>query len=192
MNLKKELVVVSMRCGWFVAVLVAFLAPVCVQAGNVWIDIDTSERKLYVMNGQELVRTFDNISIGSNGVSESRQVGDKTTPLGKYQVSRFNHESRFHLFIGVDYPNREQAYAAYMADKITAQELEQIYQAHQRGLEPPANTYLGGAIGIHGIGNGDLAIHQDFNWTDGCVAMTDEEVDEVAQWVKIGTVVVIR
>ncbi|HMB59119.1 MAG TPA: L,D-transpeptidase, partial [Xanthomonadales bacterium] len=117
---------------------------------------------------------------------------DKTTPLGKYQVRRFNHESRFHLFIGVDYPNEEQAYAAYMADQITARDLELIFQAHQRGEEPPQNTYLGGAIGIHGIGNGDLAIHEEFNWTDGCVALTDAQIDEVALWVKIGTVVVIR
>jgi len=176
----------------FIPTLIVLLLPLCLSANDVWIDIDTGERTLHVMRGPDVEKTFENISIGVNGASTSRQVGDKTTPLGKYQVRRFNHESRFHLFIGVDYPNEEQAYAAYMADRITARDLELIFQAHQRGEEPPQNTYLGGAIGIHGIGNGDLAIHEEFNWTDGCVALTDEQVDEVARWVKIGTVVVIR
>lgn len=182
---------VEKLCSFFV-ILGMIIVPMRVLAGDVWIDIDTGERELHLMNGEKSVKTFENISIGINGASRARQVGDKTTPLGKYKVSRFNYESRFHLFIGVDYPNQDQAYAAYMAGKITASDLEQIYQAHQRGEEPPGNTYLGGAIGIHGIGDGDLSIHENFNWTDGCVALTDEQVDEIAQWVKVGTVVVIR
>ena len=191
MNLVNHCIAATMRRGW-ILLFGALMVPSAVLAEDVWVDIDTEERVLHVMNGDERVKTFENISIGSNGASTKRQVGDKTTPLGNYKVSRFNHESRFHLFIGVDYPNQEQAYAAYMADQITARDLELIYQAHQRGEEPPGNTFLGGAIGIHGIGNGDLSIHEDFNWTDGCVALTDEQVDEVARWVRIGTVVVIR
>ena len=47
-------------------------------------------------------------------------------------------------------------------------------------------------IGIHGIGDGDRGVHRDFNWTNGCVALTNEEIDELLRWVKIGTPVEIR
>jgi murein L,D-transpeptidase YafK len=144
------------------------------------------------MEGNEVLRTFENISIGSNGATTAKNTGDKKTPLGSYRVSRINDESRFHRFFGVDYPTTEQAARAYKADQISVAELEAIYLAHREGREPPATTALGGAIGIHGIGAGDQKIHQQFNWTDGCVALTDQEIDELAKWVGLGTVVVIQ
>jgi murein L,D-transpeptidase YafK len=172
--------------------LVLSLVSGCVLASEVWVNVDTSERKLYVMEGDEVLRTFENISIGVNGATTAKYVGDKKTPLGSYRVSRINDESRFHLFLGVDYPTTEQAAQAYKSDQISVTELEAIYLAHREGREPPATTALGGAIGIHGIGAGDPEIHEAFNWTDGCVALTDQEIDELAQWVSLGTVVVIQ
>jgi L,D-peptidoglycan transpeptidase YkuD (ErfK/YbiS/YcfS/YnhG family) len=58
--------------------------------------------------------------------------------------------------------------------------------------QPPQNTILGGAIGIHGIGNGDPEIHKRFHWTEGCVAVTNEQIERLAELVDIGTRVVIR
>lgn len=172
--------------------LLLSLSSTAIRAGDVWVNVDTSVRKLYVMEGEKVLKTFENISIGSNGVTSAKSVGDKKTPLGSYRVSRINDESRFHLFFGVDYPTTEQAARAYIANQITVTELEAIYRAHEEGREPPATTALGGAIGIHGIGGGDPEIHEQFNWTDGCVALTDAEIDQLAKWVGLGTVVVIQ
>jgi lipoprotein-anchoring transpeptidase ErfK/SrfK len=47
-------------------------------------------------------------------------------------------------------------------------------------------------IGIHGLGNGDPLIHEEFNWTDGCIALTNEEVDELASWIHLGTRVEVQ
>lgn len=172
--------------------LVFMLFSTAVRAEDVWVNVDTSVGKLYVMQGDKVLQTFENISIGSNGVTTAKWVGDKKTPLGSYRVSRINGDSRFHLFFGVDYPSTEQAAKAYIADQITVTELEAIYRAHEEGRQPPATTALGGAIGIHGIGGGDPEIHQQYNWTDGCVALTDAEIDQLAKWVGLGTVVVIQ
>ncbi|HLF29715.1 MAG TPA: L,D-transpeptidase [Xanthomonadales bacterium] len=180
--------------GIFPPVLTVILSFVSFStwAGEVWVNVDTTQGKLYVMEGDEVLRTFENISIGVNGTTSAKYNGDKKTPLGSYRVRRINDESRFHLFFGVDYPTTEQAAHAYMVDQINVAELEAIYLAHREGREPPATTALGGAIGIHGIGAGDPQIHQQFNWTDGCVALTDQEIDELAKWVGLGTVVVIQ
>ena len=60
-----------------------------------------------------------------------------------------------------------------------------------QGQTPPQNTALGGYIGIHGLGNRDPAIHKKMNWTDGCIALTDEQIEQLAQWIDVGTRVVI-
>lgn len=162
------------------------------SAGEVWVDVDTDKRTLSVLDGSEIVLAFENIAVGRNGVSAEKSAHDRTTPLGTYHIRHINNASRFQLFFGLDYPTPEQAANAYRSHRINAAELEKIYRAHERGEEPPFDTPLGGAIGIHGIGNGDPRIHEDFNWTDGCVALTNEQVDELAKWVQPGTVVVIR
>lgn len=161
-------------------------------AGEIWVKIDTNARTLYLMNGETKLQTFENISIGKNGATADKSVNDGKTPIGRYRVRWINDESRFHLFFGLDYPSPEQAANAYMADRITAGQLEAIFRSHEMGQEPSGSTPLGGAIGIHGVGGGDIRIHEDYDWTDGCVALTDQQVDELARSVGLGTVVVIE
>jgi lipoprotein-anchoring transpeptidase ErfK/SrfK len=67
-----------------------------------------------------------------------------------------------------------------------------IMRAEMDESVPPQNTPLGGQIGIHGLGAADRDIHQIFDWTSGCIAMTNEEIDRLAKWVRKGTLVVIR
>ncbi len=67
-----------------------------------------------------------------------------------------------------------------------------ILRAFQEQAIPPQETPLGGYIGIHGIGRGDPAIHQKFNWTQGCIALTNRQIDDLSKWVHVGMRVVIR
>jgi len=161
-------------------------------AGEIWLDVNTDKKTLTVMDYTSVVHTFEGIAIGRNGVSRSRTEGDQTTPLGSYRIRKINPESRYHLFFGFDYPNLKQANEALKAQRISSAEWQSINLAHMQGREPPANTALGGYIGIHGIGSGDPQIHEDFNWTEGCVALTNEQMDELARWVKAGTQVIVH
>jgi hypothetical protein len=157
------------------------------SAGEVWLDVDTNQQILTVLKGSEPVRVFENISFGRNGVTTEKVLKDRKTPLGSYRVRRINDNSRFHLYFGFDYPNLEQAQSAFRSGRISYDQLKAIRRAHYLETEPPADTPLGGFIGIHGLGDGDPRIHEDFNWTDGCIALTNEQVDELAAWVRIGT-----
>jgi len=173
--------------------LAAVLYPVeQVKAAEIWIDVDTGQHILYVMDGDRILREFDNISVGRNGAAANRLLGDQKTPLGEYRVLRINRESRFRLFFGLDYPTMDQATSALLAGNITSEDWQAINQAHQEGKEPPATTPLGGYIGIHGVGQGDTLIHENYDWTEGCVAVTNEQVDELGLFIQLGTRVKFR
>ena len=64
--------------------------------------------------------------------------------------------------------------------------------AHELHQTPPQNTPLGGQIGIHGLGHANEKIHQVFDWTHGCIALTNPQIDQLSQWVDTGTVVKIK
>ena len=162
------------------------------QAEGVWILIDTGALTLSVMEGDSALRTFENIAIGSNGATLDKRTMDEKTPLGDFRINAVKYNSRFHLFLAIDYPTMEHARRALEDGRISHEEYQALQAAWKRGEPPPQNTGLGGLIGIHGIGEGDMEIHSRFNWTNGCVAITNEEIDELAGLVGIGTRVTIR
>jgi murein L,D-transpeptidase YafK len=192
MKLKEYATVTSHRWSASVLLLIMLFSSALEAAEGIWLNIDVDERAVFVMEGDRAIQTFHNIAMGKNGVTPDKVLNDGKTPLGSYRIRRINDESRFHLFFGLDYPSLEQAANAYMANRISAAQLEAIYRAHERGEEPSSSTPLGGAIGIHGVGSGDMRIHENFDWTDGCIALTNEQVDELAKWIGLGTLVVVR
>lgn len=157
-----------------------------------WLLIDTGKLTLTVMRGEHAQMTLHNIAIGRFGASREKRRGDNTTPLGRFRVTRIERDSGFHRFIRLDYPGAEHAQLAYEEGVISGRELQAIRDAHRRGKSPPQNTALGGNIGIHGLGQGDAGLHQTMNWTRGCVALTDQQVDSLLPWTRIGTTVEIR
>lgn len=171
--------------------LCALVPPAWAQAGDTWILVDTDALTLSVMQGEEPVRVFENIAIGRNGATRNRLYLDQKTPIGSFRISRIKEDSQYYLFFGVDYPDLQHARRSFETGIISEAEYGAIRQAHEQGNEPPANTPLGGYIGIHGIGDGDPTIHESFNWTDGCVALTNEEIDELRRWIEINMVVLI-
>ena len=160
-------------------------------AEETWLLIDTTARTLSVMQGEAAVRVFENMSIGRSGATTQKIRGDQKTPLGTFRVSRIKLDSIYHRFIGIDYPDLAYTGKALESGLIGEADYAAIRSAHEKGIEPPASTPLGGFIGIHGIGEGDPAIHEAFNWTEGCVALTNEEVEELLQWVELHMVVLI-
>lgn len=170
----------------------ALLPAAAPAAAETWLLIDTAERSLQVMDGEQSVRRYENIAIGSNGAAPRRALGDRQTPLGTFRISSIRKETRYHRFFGISYPALDDALRAHASGKIDDAELATIRRAHELGQEPPSSTPLGGNIGIHGLGAGDRRVHEDFNWTDGCIALTNEQVDDLAAWVRPRMTVVIR
>jgi len=174
-----------------IACCALLLAP-AVSAAETWLLIDTETRTLQLWDGETVLRTFENIAIGSGGASHHRSMGDQATPLGTFRISSIRKETRYHRFFALNYPALDDARRAFARGQITEADLEAIRRAHEQGLEPPSSTPMGGNIGIHGLGAGDPRIHEDFNWTDGCIALTNEQVDELAEWVRPRMTVIIR
>lgn len=158
---------------------------------EVWLQVDTDAQVLKVMQGRQVIRTFEDIAIGRGGPTRDKRRQDGKTPLGEFRISRINNESPFHRFFGFDYPRLEHAERALKKGYLDADGYEAIRHAIRTGRVPPQNTPLGGHLGIHGIGAGDPEVHRDFNWTNGCIALTNREVDELAQWVQLGVRVVV-
>lgn len=153
-----------------------------------------SKRLLIVKKGARIIKKYP-VALGQGGAGSKRIEGDKRTPEGEYEVVDFRPSRKFYYFIHLNYPGRQDAMAGYKQRLISWEELLRIYQAHQaqNGI-PPQRTRLGGFIGIHGIGketSKKLAIHRDFDWTRGCIALTNAEIDELRQFIRRGTPVTI-
>ena len=183
----------SLTAGTCVAfLLLLFPSLVIGDQDTILILIDTKTLTLKVMEGKQEKLTFSNIAIGRYGTDTNKRRGDKKTPLGRFTIGWITEDTSFHRFFGFRYPTREYAKRSFQAGQIDKKTWDRIRQAYESGRLPPQDTVLGGRLGIHGIGDGDIKIHEKYNWTNGCVALTNDQIDLLADWVKVGTPVEIR
>ncbi|HRW64563.1 MAG TPA: L,D-transpeptidase [Candidatus Competibacter sp.] len=158
-----------------------------------WLLVDTKADNLMVMRGQQPVRVFHQVALGSSGAGLKFRRGDNKTPLGVFRVGWINDHSRFKKFIGLDFPNLDYAEQALREHRIDRLTYERIRAAWISGRTPPQDTPLGGQIGIHGVGFGDPNVHSaGINWTSGCVALDNGQIDALRPWVRVGMRVEIR
>jgi len=127
------------------------------------------------------------IALGREPTGTKQRQGDYRTPEGDYRVAGPERESRFHRFIPIDYPSVADAEAARIDGRLAEPDYARILDAHARGALPPADTPLGGGIGLHGEGSRWQGESAGLDWTYGCVAVTDEEIDFLARRVAPGT-----
>lgn len=132
------------------------------------------------------------VAIGRYGVTRDKRRGDNMTPLGRYRVAWIRKDGSFGTFIGIDYPSPSDAERGFRTGVINERERRDILRAHRSGKIPPQDTPLGGYLGIHGLGDGDPDVHRLYNWTRGCIAITNEQMNQVLPLITIGTPVVIR
>ncbi|MFN2308115.1 MAG: L,D-transpeptidase family protein [Gammaproteobacteria bacterium] len=184
--------------GWLIPLLLAGLAlllsPAAAhsrEAEEIWLLVDTQALELRVMRGLREVRVYRDIAIGRAGATQDKRRLDGTTPLGEYRISVIKNDSKFHRFFGIDYPHLPHAERALQRGELAVEDYLIIRNAVRAGRPAPQNTPLGGHLGIHGIGAGEPEVHSDFNWTNGCIALTNEQVEELAHWIRPGTRVVI-
>lgn len=125
-----------------------------------------AERRLELMQGNRVARTYK-VALGGEPVGHKQKEGDQKTPEGAYVLDYKKADSAFHLSIHISYPNEQ--------DRVSAR---------QKGVSP------GGAIMIHGQRNGLGwlgGIAQRFDWTDGCIAVSNQDMDEIWRLVQVGT-----
>ena len=130
-----------------------------------------NQRTLILLSHEKVLRTYK-VALGRTPVGAKEQEGDHKTPEGRYILDRRNAASRFYKSIHISYPNEQ--------DK---------QRAAQHGVS------AGGDIMIHGLPNGFGwlgAAHRTLDWTDGCVAVTNAEMDEIWELVPDGTPIEIR
>ncbi len=159
---------------------------------NIWLLIDTKKLVMEVKQGSKTIETYNDIAIGRNGSAHKYKRGDDITPKGNYEISWVNDDSDYYRFFGFNYPSVEDAKRALEKKIINHQTYKSIEKAHKEHRVPPQNTPLGGQIGIHGLGPADLKIHQMVNWTHGCIALTNEQINELTLRIKKGTRVKIQ
>jgi len=143
-----------------------------IQKGSVdRILIEKSTRRLMLISQGEVLKSYK-IALGGDPIGPKERQGDNKTPEGTYVIDARNKDSRFHLSLHISYPNER--------DKNRAREL---------GVSP------GGDIMIHGIKNGFSWVgdaHTGVDWTNGCIAVTDQEIEEIDKLAPNGTIVEIR
>ncbi len=133
--------------------------------------IEKKERRLTLISKGKVLKIYK-ISLGGNPNGPKERQGDNKTPEGIYLIDSRNRDSRHHRSLHISYPNEQ--------DKKRAKEL---------GVSP------GGDIMIHGLKNGFAwagDFHTEVDWTKGCIAVTDEEIQEIDRLAPNGTVVEIR
>ncbi len=152
----------------FVTLAILGLAS-CLQTPNKYsyngesvttIEVHKADRKMYLLHGRKVLKEY-RIQLGSTPVGPKRFEGDGKTPEGAYRISQHNPKSTYHLSLRISYPNNAQSAFAKGA-----------------GKEP------GGDIFIHGQ-PGWTKVKGD--WTAGCIAVTNKEVEEIYAMVKDGT-----
>jgi len=164
-----------------------------VQASDqVWLLVDTSKLTLEVKQENKTLVTMNNIAIGQKGAGFKKHTGDDVTPKGEYKIGWINNKSRFYKFYGFNYPSVENANEALLSGLLSKSAHTSIVKAHKKKKVPPQNTKIGGQIGIHGLGEADENIHKIMNWTHGCIALSNEQVDQLERWIKKGTVVKVK
>ena len=152
------------------------------------IEVWKAERKMRLRQGDSLLGEF-RVALGQQPRYGKEVRGDGRTPVGHYYVAEKNAESRFHRFLGLSYPNAEDADRGYRSGLIDATQWADIFVANLRGDVPPWGTVLGGRVGIHGYGGRPYV---PVDWTEGCIAVSDEDIEFVFDRAPIGTPVIIN
>ena len=125
------------------------------------------KRLLALYRNNKIIKSY-RIRLGFNPKGHKLKEGDGKTPEGKYYITHKNPKSKFYLSLGINFPNK--------SDKK---------RALKKGQNPGSDIF------IHGLGNRSIIIHYLFDWTEGCIALTNREIKEIYDLVDPGTVLYI-
>jgi murein L,D-transpeptidase YafK len=153
---------------YILLLIVLLFSNICVATSQDvdYVIVNKTEKKMYLLSEGLKIREY-NVVFGANPEGHKQQEGDERTPEGQYILDYKKEKSAFHKAIHISYPNKDD-----------------VTNAKVRGVN------AGGLIMIHGQKNGFSSLSwasQRFNWTKGCIAVTNFEMDEIWYLIKEGT-----
>jgi murein L,D-transpeptidase YafK len=160
------------------------MMPILGELKDPEIIVRKKRRALEVYDGGKLIKTFT-VVLGFEPFGDKEMEGDGKTPEGEFYVFTKNAECKFHLSLGLSYPSKDDAKRGLEAGVITRSKSNEIVSAIDNKTMPPQKTALGGEIYIHGGG-------VESDWTWGCVALKNEEIEELFRAIPLGTKVTIK
>ena len=178
----------------FLLLVFSRLNAVCAElpfpAKNIVV-IDKAEKNLtLVKNGRQAAR-FP-AAFGIDPDSDKYEAQDGATPEGLFFITYKKQESRFHRFLGISYPNLANAAKGLAYGVISLAEYKRIYRASIKSGRIPCDTGLGCDIGIHGGGVFRyFGKDRETDWTEGCIALNNPDVEKVFEFCAIGDPVLI-
>ncbi len=152
-----------------------------------------NQKKLQLYDGDRLLKTYD-IALGTNpSLDAKHKAKDNLTPEGTYYIvekTAFGTPRRFlgTRWFSLNYPNLENAKHGLKEQLITSRDFLAIEKANTERIKPPQKTPLGGMIGIHGGGSPLLGQ----TWTNGSIGMYNKDIEELFEFIPLGTVVIIK
>lgn len=145
--------------------------------GAVRIVIDKSDYEMRVYDSKGLLAVYP-VVFGLKPLEDKFMQGDRKTPEGSFKIVYAKQHQLWRKMLMLDYPTKD-SYTKFRTRK-------------SNGLVP-ASASIGNGIGIHGVENGnDYFIDRYYNWTNGCIALKNTHIDDLARYAKTGTVVVIQ
>jgi murein L,D-transpeptidase YafK len=164
------------------------------QFENPFIIVERKSFTLQLFEDTVLIKTY-RASFGKNlSVAKSRS-DDRATPVGEYAICSIDSNNQYQILLQLNYPNVSDMAEALRKGYITQKQFDQLkFEFFYEGCPKP-NTFLGGNIGIHGIGKFDFILKNlpfVYNWTNGSIAVSNQAIEEISSVVKIGTKVIIK
>lgn len=156
--------------------------------------VDRQEYTLSLYNDTTLIKTY-RAYFGRNVQFAKTRKGDLSTPVGKYTICEIDSVYKYGKFFRLNYPNISDISEALKKGIITQHLFDTLRDELNHNGCPKSETYLGGKIGIHGLGRLNFLLKNlpfVYNWTDGSIAISNEGIDEIYPLVKKGTRVVIK
>ena len=163
------------------------------QLNNVRLIVDRKNFIIELYSDKLLIKTYK-ATVGKNSSTVKTSGTDNVTPIGDYKICSIDTLTRYHKFLRLNYPSDLDAGEALKRGYINKDEFESIMLAINKNECPPKETRLGDKIGIHGIGTYNIIFKNlpfTFNWTNGSIAVSNENIDELYSVVKVGTPVKI-
>jgi murein L,D-transpeptidase YafK len=163
------------------------------QLNDVRLIIDRRKYNIELYSDKLLIKTYK-AAFGKNSSTIKISGTDNVTPIGEYKICSTDTLTKYHRILHLNYPNDLDAGEALKRGYINKDEFASITLAVSKNECPPKETRLGDEIGIHGIGTYNIIFKNlpfIFNWTDGSIAVSNENIDELYSVVKIGTPVKI-
>lgn len=164
---------------------------------NAHIVVLKSQRRLDLYSGKTLLKSYQ-VALGKNPNGHKQREGDGRTPEGQFYIcTRNGRTSAFHMFLGLSYPALPDAKRAVKNKTITPREFNAIRGRLASRAAPLWETRLGGWVGIHGGSDSSFARKRTQerggpDWTGGCIAVTDREIEEIYAATKMGTPVLVK